>query len=389
MTATDVLAPAPEILTQSVTTGRARSQLARKTREALLGYALVLPALLVFAVFVFWPFAKTIRQSFFRTPPFPGLPDRYAGFDLYQEVIAPSGLARAFGYGLIVGVVAGVLSALLAYVLRRASGRPTGVRALLPTFGWVTGGVAVVATVQRYHTMSLPGFAPRFANSVWVTMLFIALTVPISVVLGVGMAVLAHAKLKGIGVYRTVFSSTVISSVAVTSAIFYTLLNPQIGLIPYLLGERGGTSLLENPTWALPLVAAATVWQNLGLSFIVISSGLQSVPDELHEAAAVDGAGPWRRFWNVTLPMLSPTLFFVLVVGLIFALQTFGQIDILTQGGPNKKTTTIVYLINEVGLGTGRNPGYAAVIAIALFLITLAVTVLQLKVLERRVSYER
>ena len=149
---------------------------------------------------------------------------------------------------------------------------------------------------------------------------------------------------RGIGIYRTIFSSTVATSVAVAAVIFGTLMNPQVGLLPWL-GITTQPPILQNPTWALPAVAVTTIWQTLGLTFILMSAGLQSVPDDLLEAARVDGAGAWSRFWHVTLPMLSPTVFFAVVIGSIFAFQTFGQIDLLTQGGPLKKTNVLTYFI--------------------------------------------
>jgi len=124
------------------------------------------------------------------------------------------------------------------------------------------------------------------------------------------------------------------------------------------------------------------------LSFILMSAGLQGVPDDLYEAAAVDGASGARRFWHVTLPMLSPTLFFSAVVGSIMAFQAFGQIDILTEGGPDNATDVLVYSIYKDVFRFG-NDGVAAVKAIALFLIVLVLTVVQLRFAERRVSYER
>jgi len=119
-----------------------------------------------------------------------------------------------------------------------------------------------------------------------------------------------------------------------------------------------------------------------------MSAGLQNVPDELLEAARVDGASAWSRFWHVTLPMLSPTIFFAVVVGTIFAFQSFGQIDLLTQGGPLKKTNVLTYYIFSE-LHIASDPGKAAVLAIALFLVTLLLALAQIRLLERRVSYER
>jgi ABC-type sugar transport system permease subunit len=284
----------------------------------MLGYALVLPPLIVFGTFVFYPFIRTVWLGFYRTPLFPGLPKRWAGFTQFKDVL--------------------------------------------------TGD--------------------DFANSLWVTVRFVLLTVPAGVALGLLLAVLAHQKLRGIGVYRTIFSSTVITSVAVASLISFTLLNPEIGLLNYAFGRVGALSPLQDPRWALLAVAAVTVWQSLGLSFIVMSAGLQAVPDELLEAATVDGASAWTRLRRVTIPLLSPTIFFAIVVGSISAFQSFGQIDILTQGGPDDRTNVLVYAIYRATRGE-QNDGKAAVLAIALFLITLALTTFQLRVLERRVSYAR
>jgi ABC-type sugar transport system permease subunit len=299
-------------------TPRRKHRFTRRTREALLGYALVLPSLVVFGTFAFYPFIKNAWLGLYRTPPFPDLPRRWAGLDQYREVLT----------------------------------------------------------------------SDVFTNSFWVTVKFVLLTVPLGIALGLALAVLAHQQLRGIAFFRTVFSSTVVTSVAVASLISLTLLNPQIGLLNYAFGRTGALSPLDDPRWALIAVAGVTVWQNLGLSFIIMSAGLQAVPDELIEAARVDGAGTWSRFRNVTLPLLSPTLFFAIVVGSILAFHSFGQIDLLTQGGPQDRTNVLVYAIYRT-VFTENNDGKAAVLAMALFAITLVLTVVQLRLLERRVSYER
>lgn len=296
--------------------GPPNRRFSRRVREAGLGYLLVLPSLIVFGVFVFYPFFKNFSLGLYRTPPFPGLPKRYVGLDQFRDVLTSS----------------------------------------------------------------------DFYNSLKVTLLFALYTVPIGIALGLALAMLAHQQLQGIGIFRTIFSSTVATSVAVAAVIFGTFMNPNVGLLPWI-GLDPNPSILQNPTWALIAVSVTTIWQNLGLSFILMSAGLQAVPDELDEAARVDGAGAWSRFWHVTLPMLSPTLFFAFVVGSIFAFQSFGQIDLLTRGGPLEKTNVLTYFIySEL-----RRPddGKAAVLAIALFAITLLLTLIQLRVLERRVSYAR
>jgi sn-glycerol 3-phosphate transport system permease protein len=176
--------------------------------------------------------------------------------------------------------------------------------------------------------------------------------------------------------------------VAVASVIFFTLLNPQVGMLTYYLGREGEPSILQDPDWALVAVSITTVWQNLGLSFILMSAGLQTLPDDLLEAARIDGAGPWLRFRSVTLPLLSPTIFFAIVVGSIMAFQAFGQIDLLTEGGPLDRTNVLVYAIYRE-VFQHSNEGAAAVLAVALFGLTLLLTLVQLRLLERRVEYGR
>jgi ABC-type sugar transport system permease subunit len=227
----------------------------------------------------------------------------------------------------------------------------------------------------------------EFRHSLIVTLEFSAITVPLGLVLGLALAVLAHERVRGISVYRTLFASTVATSVAVASIMWLLLLNPSVGLVNAFLDWAGHDRIdfLNEPGWALWTVAFTTVWLHLGFSFIVISAGLQSVPDELVESARMDGAGGWRRFRHVTLPMLSPTLLFVFVVLSINAFQSFGQIDLLTEGGPNDRTRVLVYAIfQEVRRG---DPSTAAAQAVALFVILFVLTIVQLRVLERRVFY--
>jgi sn-glycerol 3-phosphate transport system permease protein len=227
----------------------------------------------------------------------------------------------------------------------------------------------------------------EFRHSLGVTLQFSAITVPLGLVLGLGLALLAHERLRGIAVYRTLFASTVATSVAVASIMWLLLLNPSVGLVNAFLDWIGQDRIdfINEPGWALWTVAFTTVWLHLGFTFIVISAGLQSVPDELLESARMDGAGAWRRFRHVTLPLLSPTLLFVLVVLSINAFQSFGQIDLLTEGGPNDRTRVLVYAIfQEVRRG---DPSTAAAQAVALFGILFLLTIIQLRVLERRVFY--
>jgi sn-glycerol 3-phosphate transport system permease protein len=229
----------------------------------------------------------------------------------------------------------------------------------------------------------------QFTQSLVTTIVFVALVVPISLILGLALAVAAHRKLKGMTAYRLIFSSTVVSSVAVAAVVFGTLLNPVVGLLPWL-GINPTPPALESSTWARPSVALLTIWQFLGLSFIIMSAGLQSVPDELLEAARIDGAGPWTRFWRMTVPLLSPTIFFAGVISTIYAFQAFGAVDILigNQNAARLHTNVLIYNI-VTQLQIENNDGAAAIMAIVLFLILLVLTILQMRFLERRVTYAR
>jgi sn-glycerol 3-phosphate transport system permease protein len=291
----------------------------RRRKEAVLAYALLLPAMVLFGVFSFYPFLRNFKLMLYETPPVPGLPAHYVG--LHQ---------------------------------------------IVPTLT-----------------------STQFTQSLLTTLVFVVLVVPISLILGLALAVAAHRKLKGIGVYRMIFSSTVVSSVAVASVVFGTLLNPVVGLLPWL-GINPTPPALESSTWALPAVAVITIWQFLGLSFIIMSAGLSSVPDELMEAARIDGAGAWTRFWRVTVPLLSPTIFFAVVVSTIYAFQSFGAVDILIGSTNAVRLHTNVLIYNIVNtLQIENNPGAAAILATVLFLILLGLTLVQMRLLERRVTYAR
>ncbi len=291
----------------------------RRRRQALLAYVLLLPALVLFGVFSFYPFLRNFKLMLYESPPVPGLPPHYVG--LHQ---------------------------------------------IIPT---------ITST--------------QFTQSLVTTLLFIVMVVPISLIAGLALAVAAHRKLKGMAGYRVIFSSTVVSSVAVASVVFGTLLNPVVGLLPWL-GINPNPPALESSTWALPAVALITIWQFLGLTFIIMLAGLQSVPDELIEAARIDGAGPWTRFWRMTVPLLSPTIFFAGVISTIYAFQAFGAVDILIgpQNAVRLHTNVLIYNIVNT-LQIENNAGAAAILAIVLFLILLVLTVLQMRFLERRVTYAR
>lgn len=223
---------------------------------------------------------------------------------------------------------------------------------------------------------------PAFRSGLNHSTLFVLYTVPAGLVLGILLAVAANRRLRGIKVFHTIFASTVASSVAVASVVFLVLINPQVGYFRNI-----GFFSLSNPDTALRGVALSSVWQNLGLTFVIVLAGLQAVPEELYEASVLDGFGPFRRFFRVTLPLISPTLLFLVVVLVIFGFQAFAQVEILTSGGPAGSTETLVFKIFRAQ--QPATSGVGAVMAIGLFAITLVVTLVQFGLLERRVHYGR
>jgi sn-glycerol 3-phosphate transport system permease protein len=218
-----------------------------------------------------------------------------------------------------------------------------------------------------------------FRDGLWITVQYVLYTVPVGLIMGVLLAVAANRRMKGIKFFQTVFSSTVATSVAVASIIWVVLINPTIGKwqIPFIS--------LQGVDSALRGVALSSIWQNLGLTFIIVLAGLQAIPEELNEAATIDGMGPVRRFFTVTLPLLSPTLLFLVVVLTVFAFQAFAQIDILTSGGPAGSTETLVFKIFKEQQGGAV--GIGSVMAVGLFVITFLVALGQFVLLERRVHY--
>ena len=222
-----------------------------------------------------------------------------------------------------------------------------------------------------------------FLDGLKTTLLYVVYTVPAGLILGVALAMVAHRQLKGIKIFHTIFSSTVATSVAVASVIWLVLINPTQGYFP--------VDWLSDPSrgigGALFGVSISSIWQNLGLTFIIVLAGLQAVPDELMEAATVDGMSASRRFFTVTLPLLTPTLLFLVVVLTVFAFQAFAQIDILTSGGPAGSTETLVYKIFQNQAPSDL--GVGSVMAVGLFAITFIVALGQFLILERRVHYGR
>jgi sn-glycerol 3-phosphate transport system permease protein len=231
--------------------------------------------------------------------------------------------------------------------------------------------------------------SPLFVKSLEVTFLFVLYTVPGTVIVSLFLAVLANEKLKGVGVFRTIFSSTMGISVAAASVFWMFLFHPTIGWLNQILDVFGIEAIgwLTDPDWALISVSISTIWMNVGFTFLILLGGLQSIDSYLYESADIDGASYFYKLRRITIPMLSPTLFFVITVSFINAFQTFGQVDMLTRGGPQNETNVIVYSIYQEAFMNYQH-GAASAQAIVLFVIILLLTLVQFKLGERKVHYQ-
>jgi multiple sugar transport system permease protein len=228
-----------------------------------------------------------------------------------------------------------------------------------------------------------------FRAALFNTVYFTAVSVPLSVVLGLVTAMLVNQALRGIVIFRSIFLLPYVTVTVALSLVWKWIYLPDIGLINSVLGVFGidGPPWLTSGTWAMPALILMSVWKGFGYNMVIFLAGLQGIPDHLYDAAKVDGATAWRRFLNVTLPLLSPTTFFVVVISVISSFQVFDQALIMTNGGPGTATTTLVLYIYQKGFQSFEM-GYAAAVALVLFAVIFVFTVVQFLFQRRWVTYD-
>ena len=211
---------------------------------------------------------------------------------------------------------------------------------------------------------------------------------PLVVVGGLALAVLVNRKLRGVNLFRGLYFLPVVTSWVVVSLLWRWLLNPTDGIVNWLLGRVGidGPGWWTDRTWAMPSVILASAWKDVGFVMVILLAGLQAIDGTLYEAARIDGAGAWRQLRSVTLPLLTPSLFFVVVISLINGFQVFEQVWVMTDGGPAGASTVMVEQIVKNTFQYGR-AGYAAAQSVVLFAIILAVTAIQLRLQKKWVFY--
>lgn len=226
---------------------------------------------------------------------------------------------------------------------------------------------------------------PAFGNSLVVTVLFVAFVVPLQTALGLAVALLLARGLPGSALFRTIYVLPWICAPLAIAVLWRWILSPTDGAVSTVLGHR--IEWLTDPGLALPVTSAVVVWTNVGYVALFFLAGILAIPTQVLSAARIDGANAWQRFWRVTLPMLRPTMFFVLVTGVVSAAQVFDTVYALTGGGPSGRTDLIAHRIYDEAFGAAAI-GRAAVMALVLFAVLVCVTVVQQLSLGRRVSYD-
>lgn len=230
---------------------------------------------------------------------------------------------------------------------------------------------------------------PAYLEAFRTTAVFSVLVAAAGIVLSLSLAVFADRVVRGALVYRTLLIVPYAVAPAVAGVLWVFMFSPSIGVVSYALSHGFGyewNHLLDS-SHAMALIVAAAVWKQMSYNFLFFLAGLQSIPKSLIEAAAIDGARPWRRFWTIQLPLLSPTTFFLLVINIVYAFfDTFAIIDSTTQGGPGRDTAILVYKVYHDGVKGGDLGGSAAQ-SVVLMLIVVALTVAQFRYVEKKVHY--
>jgi multiple sugar transport system permease protein len=259
--------------------------------------------------------------------------------------------------------------------------------------------LAANLTFQRWNLISPPqyiGFAnienlfkdPLLIQSLKATLIYTLISVPLGLVFAFFLAVLINTRTPGIAIFRTLFFLPSIVPAVANAILWAWLLNTEFGLINWALREVGGSRIawLQQPDWAMTAFIIMSLW-GVGGSMIIFLAGLQGIPEIYYEAAEIDGAGRWAKLWNITLPIMSPIIFFNLVIGFINSFQAFVSAYLITRGGPQNSTLFLVLYIYRTAFSS-QNMGYAATLSWLLFIILMVLSFFVFRYIGSRVYYE-
>jgi ABC-type sugar transport system permease subunit len=227
------------------------------------------------------------------------------------------------------------------------------------------------------------------AHSLGVTVYYVLLNIPLQTVVALALAVMLNSKRRGMGIYRILYVAPYLSTPVATAVIWYWVFDPKLGAVNALLANVGitGPQWLSSSQWAMPVVALVNIWQYVGYNMLFFLAGLQAIPKQLYEAAQLDGAGPFKQFFRISLPLLNSTTLFVLVTGVIGSFQVFDTLYVLTQGGPGNSTEVLNLKIYQVAFVDFRL-GEAAAMSVLLFGVILIFSIGQFLFFKNRTTYE-
>jgi len=271
---------------------------------------------------------------------------------------------------------------------------------VITVFFFWPAGQALLQSFQLQDTfgmstewVGLDNFKSLFADRAYLesfktTAFFSVLVAVLGIGISLVLAVFADRIVRGAMFYKTFLIVPYAVAPAVAGVLWLFMFSPTLGVVAYALGRLGiSWNYLLNSNNAMALIIMAAVWNQISYNFLFFLAGLQSIPKSLVEAAAIDGAGPWRRFWSIQMPLLSPTTFFLLVINIVHAFfNTFGIVDATTQGGPGQDTMILVYKVYNDGFKNGDLGGSAAQ-SVILMAIVIVLTVIQFRYVEKKVQY--
>ncbi|MAU08190.1 MAG: hypothetical protein CL607_00090 [Anaerolineaceae bacterium] len=340
------------------------------------GYAYLTPTLVVLSIFVFIPIISSFQLSLTRVAPF-GNAVRYVGLENYERLLVRLinvEAAQTYLPYLLVALVLSVIAIIGYSILKH---QPFGqYRSRLQYLIIFVVLVYIIAIVQGALRVSL--------------IFTLGTTIP-GITISVFLAIALSMPLRRFSWFHRllIFVPIVISS-AVTGVLFRWIYHPVVGYINYVLSLLGidGPNWLSDADWAIVAIMLAVLWRQLGFNVIIALAGLQSISSTFYEAAKVDGANLWHQIRHITLPLLSPTLFFLFVINTINSLQVFGEIDVLTQGGPGETTRTLLYDIYFLAFRGTPQRGIASAESFVLFILIVILSVVQFRIANSRVHYQ-
>ena len=228
-----------------------------------------------------------------------------------------------------------------------------------------------------------------FWKSLVNTLYYTLVTVPLGVVLALLLALFLNRGLPFVGLFSTIYYAPVVAPMVAVSLVWVIFYNPTLGLFNYLLSlfDLSAVGWLNSTQWAMPSIILMSIWKGLGYNMVIFLAGLQSIPKEFNEAAQIDGASGTRIFWNITLPLLRPSMVYVVLTSIIASFQVFSQVYVMTNGGPNNSTTTIVHQIYRTAF-VHLEMGYASAMALLLFAFLVVLSLLNLRFLSGGGMYD-